>query len=945
MTLRLAAIALLYFVIAWAFHDGTINPFNTVESGEGFSVGFPSKIFATTFHSWNPYLQSGKFVYADVPSQSFYPPTLLILSLLPNTFGFNLFLQVHYALGGLFMYLYLRRLRLTTYSALIGGLMFMVCGFLTAHRGHECMICVAVWLPLTLNFIHRYAESLQIMDLGCAAVPFALSILAGFPQITLYSTLVILAYIPFCIAGSLLLREWKTKLVHIVSAAVVVFGIGGLLGCLPLFSVAEALPHLTRERLTYAMFTANEFPLWLLLTFFIPNLFGGVVGLGWPYAPHTAWVVEVYPYVGLLPLTLAFVGIGVWRTAGRELRFWIAVAAIALVISFGGSTPIYRLLFHLPVYNLFEAPARHLFELNLALSVIAAFGLDFLLRQSVPLRPPVSRLVRRTVVAMSFFFAIAVTAAVLLRSVAKVSLWRTFGVSDSAIVNNWYTFGTAKPIVLQNLSWSSPTMLMPLLFFALTVAIIAMLVRVRQRTTVMVAIPVLILADCFLASYRMYPPISTSPLHRPAQQPELAFLKARDFDTRHYRLFPVDSDLAWAYPQLNMFYGLPVINDYGPIWLKRYQTVTGFRPDGSMPPYCLQNYKVLSLLGTRYLMVDSPVSKRYIEQVTLDLPESHGTMVAGTNVDIWSKYSASGTDQFGFTLRKANNAAYSAIQTGLSLKPNTNYEISFVAHTDADLTESPLVIDLFALPSYASSETTRVLYRISKESSRYRIVINSGATPPTRGYVRLYTLSTSSIAIGNVQVRELEPETAKAFSVADTTPNGITIFENTNALPRFRFAHRVTPAQNLDDALHLMSQSRFNPADEVIVEGIDSGGLLAPGRFLSERLEDTRLEWDVETSGRSFLVVADSFLPGWTASVDDKPTPVYAVYGCVRGISIETAGRHRVEMRFAPHTLPAALVCSGIGLLLLGLFWLGQKTGRLSRLPFACDHRAPAPRQ
>jgi hypothetical protein len=383
---------------------------------------------------------------------------LLILSLFPNTFGFNLFLQVHYALGGLCMYLYLGRLRLKKYSAFVGGLMFMVCGFSTAHRGHECMICVAVWLPLTLKFIHRYAESLQIMDLGYAAVPFALSILAGFPQIPLYAKLVVLAYIPFCIAGSPLLREWKTKLVHIVSAAVVVFGIGGLLGCLPL-------------------------------------------------------------------------------------------------------------------------------------------------------------------------------------------------------------------------------------------------------------------------------------------------------------------------------------------------------------------------------------------------------------------------------------------------------------------------------------------------------VINSGATPPARGLVRLYTVSTSPIEIGNLQVRELESLTAKAFSLAETTPNGITIFENANALPRFRFAHRVTPARNLDNALHLMGEPGFDPADDVVVEGIDNGGVLAAGRFLSEELEDTRLEWDVETSGRSFLVVADTFLPGWTASVDDRPTPVYAVYGCLRGISIDTAGRHHVEMRFAPHTLPAALVCSGIGLLLLGLFWLGQKTGRLSRPPFACDHRAPAPRQ
>ena len=65
-----------------------------------------------------------------------------------------------------------------------------------------------------------------------------------------------------------------------------------------------------------------------------------------------------------------------------------------------------------------------------------------------------------------------------------------------------------------------------------------------------------------------------------------------------------------------------------------------------------------------------------------------------------------------------------------------------------------------------------------------------------------------------------------------------------------------------------MRQPGFDPADEAIVEGIDSGGDVAPGKFLNERLEDTRLELDVETSGRSFLVVADSFFPGWTATVD-----------------------------------------------------------------------------
>ena len=248
-------------MLAWVIQAGAINPFtHLVGGGDGFIQGIAAKTFSTSFCPWNPYVQSGKFVFADVLYQSFYPPSLILLSIFPNTFGFNLFLLIHYALAGLFVYFYLGSLRLTNYSAFAGGLIFMSCGFMTAHKGHEYILSAAVWLPLTLHFIHRYAERLRILDLGYAAVPVALSVLAGFPQITLYSTVLAIAYIPFCFAGSPSMRGWKTKVAHIVFAELVVLGIGGLLGSLPLFSVAATLPAFTRERITYGMFTSDNFP-------------------------------------------------------------------------------------------------------------------------------------------------------------------------------------------------------------------------------------------------------------------------------------------------------------------------------------------------------------------------------------------------------------------------------------------------------------------------------------------------------------------------------------------------------------------------------------------------------------------------------------------------------------------------------------------------------------
>src|SRR3984893_2610253 len=316
MAARSAGIAFLYLFIAWAIHAGRINLFTQlIGGGDGFIQGIASKTFATSFGSWNPLVQSGKFVFADVLYQSFYPPSLVLLSIFPNTFGFNLFLLIHYALAGLFTYCYLVSLRLTYYSAFIGGLVFMVSGFLMAHKGHEYMICTAVWLPLTLYFVHRYAEQLRILDLGYASVPVAFSILAGFPQLTLYAALVVIAYIPFCLAGSSRLRGWKAKLAHIAFAEFVVLGVGCLLGGLPLFSVAASLPYLTRESISYGMFTADNFPPSQLLTFLIPNLFGGVDRHVPVYAPDTTvFVAEVYAYVGILPLTLAVAAMSAWRT-------------------------------------------------------------------------------------------------------------------------------------------------------------------------------------------------------------------------------------------------------------------------------------------------------------------------------------------------------------------------------------------------------------------------------------------------------------------------------------------------------------------------------------------------------------------------------------------------------------------------------------------------------
>jgi hypothetical protein len=834
---------LLYFIIAWAFHAGTINPsFQLIGGGDAFIQGLPSKLFSTSFSPWNSSVQAGKYVYADVLYQSFYPPNLIFFSLLPNTLGFNLYLLVHYAFAGVFMCLYLGSLRLTTYSAFIGGLVFMVCGFMCAHKGHECIICSAIWLPLVLFFLDRCVERLQILSIAWAAVPLSLSILAGFPQITLYCSALILAYLTIRIFHSTKLEGWNAKLRYVICTAFILFFLAGLLGSLPILAVAEALPYLTREHLTYEMFTSDSFPPWQLLTFLIPNLFGGVDRYVPMYGPATTvFAAEVYPYIGLLPLAFAIGCCTVRLSFGFQAKFWIGVAVVALLLSIGGTTPIYHLLFHIPIYNLFRVPARHLFEVDLALSVLAALGLDYLLRGSEPVsevtpdaktfaqpkheaagaarieqlpeageRARCPSYVRTTLIIISLIFATSLLLARMLRSSVTGYLSHVFPIPDSTVLNYYYHLGDVRDVIAGNLSWQSFTMLLPVLFFAITVAIVLLTRSTSNRSVLQIAIPVVVLADSYLASHRMYDNPSTNSLFSRISRPELDFLESKNFDKSHYRIFPVDFDLGstarltstyhlletYPYPLLNMFDGLSVINDYGPFWLKRYQTVTGFGASGTMPAQNLQNHKILSILGTRFLMVLSPESKRLIE---------------GAKTDTGSE----------------------------------------------------------------------------------------GMFP--------------------------------AFSLAGTTPNGIAIYENSQALPRFRFIKQVIAARDLEDALFIMSNRGFDPANEAIVENLESEEKLATGKIVAEQIENTRLNLDIETGGRGFLIVADSFFPGWTASVDGKSTPILPTYGCVRGISIETGGKHHVEFRFLPKTLFAGLVSTSLGILSLLALCIAERTRWLAR--------------
>jgi hypothetical protein len=131
---------------------------------------------------------------------------------------------------------------------------------------------------------------------------------------------------------------------------------------------------------------------------------------------------------------------------------------------------------------------------------------------------------------------------------------------------------------------------------------------------------------------------------------------------------------------------------------------------------------------------------------------------------------------------------------------------------------------------------------------------------------------------------------------------------------RVRFVRTARRVKDDRDAAARLLDPGFDPDREIVLhEAPDSvhpivdevgdgssnttaGGsaTLTAGRAVVTREDSRTLVIDAEAPEDGFLLLADTFYPGWTAEVDGKPAPVYRANVSVRGIQLPR-GRHEVR--------------------------------------------------
>lgn len=360
-----------------------LNPGKLIYSPESDTVSqfFPWHLTASKavengeMPFWNPYNLGGEPLLANIQLAYFYPPNLVLFSIMPAhmVFGFSFYLHILFA--GFSTYLLARHLKLDRYCALASGVIFMFSGYFIGHiySGHYAQVCAASWLPMIFLLfditIQKKKWSWGLL-LGTA---IGIQFLAGHLQMTLFALgMCGLYFIYFLVTKNLEKRDLKTSslLLAILIPGAILAVVLSLIQLIPTY---EMISLTTRnEGISYTYAVAYSYPPWSLVSLLLPNLFGNPVdGNYW-----NVWsYYEMGFYMGVPALFL--VPLSYISRKDKFVRFFTGVGILAMILAMGKYTGIYWILWKVvPGFDVLRVPARFMIITILSVSILSGYGLS-----------------------------------------------------------------------------------------------------------------------------------------------------------------------------------------------------------------------------------------------------------------------------------------------------------------------------------------------------------------------------------------------------------------------------------------------------------------------------------------------------------------------------------------------------------------------------------------
>ncbi|MGI9146411.1 MAG: YfhO family protein [Chloroflexota bacterium] len=919
---------------------------------------------------WTPQVFGGYPIFADGEVGLAYPPVLLALLVLPPDRAFVVLRLVHLAIAALGTFAIARTWGLPYASAALAGVVFALGNFLQAQIHHENIVRTASWLPVLLAGVERALRSAswraQLRWTMFAALPLGLAGLSLHSQMLAIDLLILAGYGALRWAVGPLPRAsiasrsvWMGRLIAVARVCAPVGVVGLCLAAVQLLPLIELAGFSRRGGgIPYSESAAYSLTFYGLIQAIFPYVFRGPTNQQWGLWTH--W--ESYVYIGLAPLVLATIALTCARR--REILAWGVMAGVGLILALGQYSPInlHYLLWLLPGVSGLRAPGRFTVVVVLAGSMLAAYGLAWLQTLSASASSPLeSRRLRRALVRLAVGLAGLVGALVGLHGlllVAPGNAREAIRLVYLSLSRDSYTLTPTD--VLNGLVWSTdlanPHTSGAIAALALVLAAVWLWQRpgwahVSHRTPTWRGWPALLVsltvADLLVFAWAIHP---REPLAKLAAEP--AAIKALDqipgLDAAPNRILASEVLNQLSTDRLAPF-GLQEANGYSSlqfVWHRDYLGRVMYVDDG-----------LLDLWNVRYVLDPAhygPLSSfrgvSFLPHQALLHAPSGGPLAE-------QRFGLSGPSEV-VELR-----LISALQGATSVPQGTP-----VAEAELRTAEDEIVGTAELLAGRDSMDWAWDLPNVQPYIQHGRVqtagVVFEGSAEPrarqlsfadfhfdrpivaTSLTVRA-TLPSGEFALfgggavstdGSVQQLFGRTKTKYREVYAD---DEIRVLENTAALPRAFLVPHARVAASLGTALAEMIHQPFRPDQEVILADdattTQAGGSVADrgGRGVASITAYAAGDVKIHTSasGEAWLVLSDTYYPGWVAFVDGQPTTVARGDVLFRVVPVP-AGEHEVEFRFEPSSVKLGLLVS-LGTLLVvaaGLIVAGRwpRSGRTS---------------
>ena len=874
---------------------------------------------------WTPHVMSGYPLLAMAQLGLAYPLTWGYL-VLPHQVAEQIYVLAPFLLAPSFTYAYLRELGRSHMAALLAALSFGYGGLMTNTYGMNAVPTNALmWLPLLLIVVERARQRRLIPCLISATLIYSLSVLTGHGQSFMQVGVLALAYALFVsfsctskVLGETVSRErrplrWARWRPVFVTAGAMVFSAG--LAAFQILETMRAAYNSIRSYISYEFFSAGGFtPTEALRSFLVPLVH------------YTEVTTYQAPFIVLLASTSVALGIRRQPIPDRRVYFWLVVAIGAWILLLGGNSPLYRVLYHVPIFNQFRRPSRYAFEWTFAISVLAAYGWDAA-NALIGARTKVTKK-RLKIHTWTSAFALLICTAL------AWGWWRAvLHSAGEAYYLRWkfaFTILTTLVVVYAGL------FLMP---------------TWRNRVTA-IALLLVCLVEPFIlikhwwpgtakTSARLVTPASTTSwLLRFPQTEHRVYVRVNGADE--------ESSTRPRFDALDRtaLFGLHNVGGYEPLFLERYSRALGgvdFDGINPRPGFAATNQlldsrsHVLDLLNTSFVVVWPNL------QITpeTDVVVHGGVPFAGRDLRIDLKpgeiVSVGGGGAMGNTIMVVTSLANST-----TLAQGTAVARLRIYTTKGHIIERELLAGVDT--SEWAHERPDVRSGIKHELSP---VFDSRPGDTNNTFVALRYIARvplgESVAVDRIAVVNISQSASLAFWKAtvygdsidgQATPlinepdatqidatrwqsekdfDGVRVLRNKRALPRAWLVAEVK-AVNGEEALHQIqgdTEREFDPRRTALLEvppnelPVLSGGLMntdSTARIIT--YEPSRLIIETKAPTASVLVLSEIFYPGWEATVDGQSSRIFPADFLLRGVAL-SAGPHRVEMRY---TAPAGRV-------------------------------------